>query len=94
MSRFRTARVNITIRGKLARGELYQLVEDLELKSSPIGFPDSETEKHLAVDPKILELQVILLLYCGENFVAVMIQYSEVLFMPAAFTRMKRVLLT
>jgi hypothetical protein len=68
MSRFRTARVLITIRGKLARGELYQLVEDLELKSSPIGFPDSETEKHLAVDPKILELQVFLHLDSSGNF--------------------------
>ncbi len=58
MSWFRTARVFITIRGKLARGELFHLVEDLELKSSPRGFPDSETEKHVAVDAKILELQV------------------------------------
>ena len=56
MSRFRLARISLSIE---ARGEVFQFVEDLELKSVPIGFPDSESERNIANEEKFLALKVL-----------------------------------
>lgn len=56
MSCFRTVRILVSIHTEL--GETYEFEEDLELKSEPIGFPDSESERNIASQERYVALKV------------------------------------